>query len=430
VADQIKVFSTGSLQVKATLLAAIVLAAGFGWFAIRWQLGDMLGEFTSSAEPGASEIAVAAIDLAPSDPRGYWLAGAVIRGNFDPEGIDASVPVFEKAVRKAPYYYRWWTELGRANEQAGRAENAEKAFKRGVELAPEYAIPRWQLGNFYLRQGRMDDAIRELRVAAEHNSLYRGQVFSIAWNFFNKDPRQVEQFASDRPDGRAALAYFYAAQNRPDDALRVWNMLSEQQKAEFPEHAKTIAWGLFNKQSFIGAVEFSRQAGIDPNARPGAITNGDFESTIRELSTPTFDWTIARTDSRFDINVDTSVKHAGNRSLKATFRGYNRPQLSNVSQTIAVSPGHKYRLTFWVRTENLRSGSMPLIEIVNAADSKLLAASTPFPVGTNDWQQFDVEFTVPEDSEGINMRTTREACIGECPIAGIFWSDDFELARS
>ena len=425
----IKTLDSKKLPAKIVLFAAIVAAVAFAWFAIRWQLGDMIGEFTSAAEPKAGEIASAAVSLAPSDPRGYWLTGAAMRTDFDPISIDASVPYFENAVRKAPYFYQWWTELGRANEQAGRNENAEKAFKRATELAPEYAIPRWQLGNFYLRRGRMDDAIRELKVAAEHNSLYRVQVFAIAWNYFNKDPHQVEQFASDRPDVRASLASFYATQNRPEDALRIWNMLSEKQKADFVFNSKTIAWDLYNKHSFVGAVEFSRQSGIDPSARPESITNGDFESTIKESKTPTFDWIISRTDGRFDINVDTAVKHAGTRSLKATFRGYAKPQFYNISQAIAVSPGRKYVLTFWLRTESLRSGSMPLIEVVNFADGKLLGASKPFPAGTNEWQLVSIDFTVPDGSEGVAVHSTREPCAGDCPLVGIFWLDDFELSK-
>lgn len=417
------------MWVRIALLASVVVTLTFAWFSVRWQIGDMLGELTSPAEQDAGRIALAAIDLAPSDPRGYWLAGSVRRASFDQAGIDSSIDFFKQGVRRSPYYHRSWTELGRANEQAGQNENAEQAFRRAVELAPEYAIPRWQLGNFYLRQGRVDDAIRELRVAAKHNSPYRLQVFGIAWNVLGTDPRQVEQFASEEPDVRAALASFYGMRNRPDDALRVWNMLGENDKARYKRLGTAITIDLFTQRSFTVALEFSRQAGIDPTARIEAITNGDFETAIKDSQRPLFDWAIYRTDGKIELVRDGGTKRSGSQSLRFTFRGYAKQALHNLQQMIAVRPAARYRLTFWVRTENLKSGSMPFIEVMNPVGNSLNTVSPPFPSGTNDWQQLSAEFNVPENSQGVYIRTNREPCPVECPTTGIFWLDDFELTR-
>src|SRR5437667_194962 len=71
---------------------------------------------------------------------------------------DAAATFFEDTVRLSPYDYRWWIDLGHSLEQAEKLDRAESAFKRSVELAPYYAFPHWQLGNFYLRQKRGDEA--------------------------------------------------------------------------------------------------------------------------------------------------------------------------------------------------------------------------------------------------------------------------------
>lgn len=161
----------------------------------------MLAEMTSSSEPNARDIAQLANGLAPADPSVKWLIAATEKDVFTPEKIAASLLGYEQTVRLAPYDFRWWVELGRANEQADKPEAAEKAYLRAIALAPEYTYAHWQLGNFYLRQNRDDDAFAELRKAAASNTIYRQQIFSIAWDFYNKDTTKLEAITEGLPGG-------------------------------------------------------------------------------------------------------------------------------------------------------------------------------------------------------------------------------------
>lgn len=414
---------------KVAAIAVLVGLVLFMWFAVRWQIGNMLAEVTRSNDQGADLIADAAIALAPSDPGAYWLGGNVKRGFFDPESIDASVTYFRRGASVAPNNYRAWTELGRSNEHAGNIDAAALAFARAVELAPEYAIPHWQYGNFLLRQGRMEDAARELRLAAEYNTPYREQVFGIAWNVLGNDPRVVDQFVSEKPDVKISLASFYANRGRPDDAINAWNEVPEDLKVRYRYVAERIGRELFDKRSYRGALEFYRQAGIDSAGRVEAVTNGGFETPVALTDrAPGFDWGVYRTDGKVEAVRDPRTRRSGTSSFRFTFRGYTNPQLNNLQQAVVVIPSQRYRLTFWVRTEELRSASMPFIEILNG-DATLAAVSGPLPSGTNDWQQISVEFKVLETSEALFIRTAREPCPGECPAVGVLWLDDFELTR-
>lgn len=425
----IKNITTKNISAKAALVVAVLLAVAFVWFTVRWQIGSMFADLTRPNEPGAEIVAETAIGMAPLNARGYWLAGNIKRGFFDQQSIDASINYFRQATIAAPYSYRSWTELGRAFEQAERYDEAEKAFARAIELAPEFAIPRWQLGNFYLRRGRVDDAARELRVAAEYDSPYREQVFAIAWNVLGNDPRVVEQFAADKPDVYAALATFYGNRNLPEEALRAWNRVPEPDAQKFKWRVEAVTRSLFDKRSFIGALEFARLAGIEPTARLETVTNGDFETGFRDIqSKPMFDWSIYRLDPKIEVSRDSSAKRGGKNSVRFTVRGYGKQDFQSLQQFVATPPGGRYRLTFAVRTENLRSGSMPLLEVVNANGS-LSAVSPPFLGGTNDWQEVSLDVTVPADSQGVLIRTAREPCAGDCPMNGIFWLDDVQLTR-
>ena len=411
------------------LLAVILVAFIFAWFAVRWELGSLLAELTPPSQPNAEQVVRLARQLAPGDPQGMWLAASVEKENFSPDSLERSVKMFEDLIRISPNDFRWWIELGRAYEQAEMPENAEMAFKRAVSLAPTYTFPHWQFGNFYLRQNRSDEAFGELRKTTERSQVYREQVFSLAWDYFDKDPAKVEALAVDTPDVRATLALFYAARGSADNALRVWNTLTDEQKAAHVDTAKRIARGLFEKQRFRESLAFSVQTGIDPDAQPEQVTNGGFEKFLGNPDDNIFGWRIYRSEGKVDILPDSNVKFQGVKSLRVTFKGYSKPELHNVVQYIAVEPGASYRLTAMVRTDNLRSGGPPMLQIISGKDNRGIAASEPFAAGSADWRQVTIDFTAPSDFDGIHIRTGRESCGEVCPINGTIWYDDFRLTK-
>ena len=421
--------STRDIKGRVILAAAVIVALGLAWFGIRWQLGSMLAELTSTSDPKARSVASAARNLSPADPLAAWLGASSNRDLFAAEAIDPSIRRFEDVVRLSPNDYRWWIELGRIDEQAERFESAEVAFRQATLLAPSYAFPRWQLGNFLLRQGRSDEAFDELRRSTEKNQTYREQVFSLAWDYFDHDPAKVEMLAADSPDVRVNLALFYAARSQAADSLRMWNTLTDEQKAENPQIAKIIAQALTEKKFFRQGLEFSRQVGIDPEAQAEAVTNGGFEKPLGSAEASHYGWNVERSERQLDVSTDSSVKHQGNRSLRMNFRTYVKAQLGNPWQNIAVEPGRNYSLHFWARTENLRSAGMPLLEVVDVNDYRLITASPALSTGTNDWQEFSMDFRAPENSDGVIIRVGRAYCGDACPIVGLLWLDDFVLTK-
>lgn len=427
--EQIAVLDSRSLIVRLALVACVLLALAFGWFSIRWQLGNMLAELTLPTDPQAAEIARIAVNLSPNDPITNWFAASVATGVFTPENVEASVKSYERAVRLAPYDFRWWIELGRAYEQAGRLENAENALQHSVKLAPNYTFPHWQLGNFYLRQGRDTEAFSELKKAADNNVVYREQVFSIAWDYYEKDTKILEALAGDASSVKASLAKFYAFKERPDDSLRVWNSIPEADKKKHDDIARLIAQSLYDKRFYGASVHFIRELGIEPNSKAEAVENPGFEDpSINEKKQVYFSWKVLPVE-KVDVNTDPNQKHEGNRSLRFAFSGFSGIQLTNLYQMIIVQAPARYRLSFWVRTENLKSAGTPTLEIFNAADDKIIAVGKPFPTGTNDWQQFQIEFTAPANAEAVMLRTSRIYCGNGCPIVGTMWLDDFNLEK-
>lgn len=415
----------GRLSLIGVILAALV----FTWFAVRWQVGSMLGELTQPTQANAMDIAQAAVNLAPRDPRPRWLVASKLRENFDPLNIEGSVTELEEVVRLSPYDYRWWIELGRAYEQAERPEDAERALRRAVDLAPAYTFPHWQIGNFYLRQDRTDEAFAELTKTTEKSLVYREQVFSLAWDFFEKDPSKVEQIAANTPDVKVSLALFYARRGAAADSLRIWNSLPPEVKAKNVDNLAIITQNVYSKRFYRQALEFSKQSGADADAAPETITNGGFEKFLGDSENALFGWRISRSDAKLDVITDTAVKIGGSKSLKLNFKAYAKPDLYNVTQLVAVVPSGRYSLSFMLRTENLRTAGEPLIEIVDANSDIVITRTQRFPLGSNEWQKITVEFVAPPACDGITIRTARVFCGDVCPISGTVWYDDFNIVR-
>lgn len=414
---------------RVTLLAVLGAAIVFAWFGVRWQIGNMLGELTQPAQDNALEIARAAVQLAPNDPLPRWLLATKMKEEFDEASTAESIRNFEETVRRSPNDFRWWIELGRAYEQAGRAGEAEQAFGRAVSLAPEYTFPQWQIGNFYLRQDRVDEAFSHLTRTTEKSIVYREQVFALAWDYFDKSPERVEQIAANTPSVRVSLAQFYAQRGAAGDALRIWNSVPQEEKDKHPQILKNITQYLYTKRFYRQTLDFARQSGIDTEAQIESVSNGGFEKFFGDSEGTLFGWRANRSDNKLEIQTDSAVKFEGQKSLKVVLKGYAKPEFYNLSQLVAVQPQGRYRLTFMLRIENLRTGGEPVIEVVDANSDISIVRSQRFPLGSQDWNRVSIEFTVPEKCDGVTIRTARETCGENCPISGTLWFDDFKLEK-
>ncbi|HEY0427198.1 MAG TPA: tetratricopeptide repeat protein [Pyrinomonadaceae bacterium] len=426
---QIAVFDARKTPVRIALVACVAVAIAFGWFSIRWQLGNMLASLTLPTDPNAKEVSKVATNLSPNDPMTNWFAASVESEDFAQGNQENALVGFQRTVRLAPFDFNWWIQLGRAYENAGDMQKAENALVEAVRLAPNYTMPHWHLGNFYVRQGRETEAFAELQKVAENNAVYREQVFSIAWDYYEKDTAKLEQIAGNSPAVRASLAKFYAARESADNSLRVWNLLSPEEKETHLDVAKLIAQALYDKRFYRAAVHFVRQIGIEFNAQMETIENAGFESLISDETTPVyFSWRVLPVE-KIEVKTDPNEKHEGSRSLRILFTGYSGTELNNIYQIVAVNSSTRYRLSYWVKTENLKSAGTPTFEIINSNDDKIIATGKALPSETNDWQLMQIDFTSPENAEAVTIRTARTFCGNACPIVGTIWLDDFKLEK-
>jgi tetratricopeptide (TPR) repeat protein len=429
--DEIKSVSLSTLPRRLSLLAALALVLCGALCAVRWYMGNTLAEYLPG-DGAADRLQVArmALRLAPSDPETHLTLAALETGNLNADELPAANLHYEEAVRLSPLDYRLWLELGLARERASDAAGGEMALRRAVELAPAFAAPRWFLGNLLFRAGRADDAFKELREACQRDESLRAQTIDLAWHVYGEDTESLLQAVGASGAARARLASYLSGRGESVLALRLWSNLNAAEKQEQRETGEALMKSMLDAKQYLSALEIERGlAGADANIPGiGEVRNAGFESDVALSGAHPFDWHI-KTAPQARIDIDAAQKHSGGHSLRVVF---NARTFADFSQLVPVSPATSYRFECFVRTSELQSVSLPLIEIVDEADERVLASSAPLPFGNQEWRPLSiVNFKTGPKTEAITIRTSREPCTAGagCPILGTVWYDDFSLQR-
>jgi hypothetical protein len=132
------------------------------------------------------------------------------------------------------------------------------------------------------------------------------------------------------------------------------------------------------------------------------------------------------------LSLDTQTPKSGSRSLLVEWGGHANPGVDVISQLVLVEPSARYRLSFYARTEDVKTGGPPLIVIADASapDARVLAESKTLPRGTSGWQEYEVEFAAAPKTEAVLVSLRRRNCeTNPCPMFGRVWLDDFSLIR-
>lgn len=425
--DQLKLIDAGSAIVRAGLIAVVLVALFCSWRALRWYAGSEIALAAPYLRENGLDAAQTAVRLSPDDPLARWALAALLQKGVGANDLQASIAEYERAVSLSPRDFRLWTDLGRAQEQAGNMAEGEKALRRAVELAPHYSWPRWHLGNFLLRRARYDEALAELRRVAETDQSKRGTIFDYAWMVYDGDVNAIGRVMGDSPAVRAELIVYLLGRKRLSEAMQIWSALSQEQKKEFEATGKLIVDALVAEKRYRMAAGLLRDL-EGGGFEVGKISNGSFEGAVAQDGGSLFDWNVP-SSAQARAALDPGKAHDGSLSLRISFNATEALDL-NISQLVAVEPGASYRLTCYVRTSALKGAAAPVVKVLSTVDRSSLAESAQSPTGESDWQKITLDFKVPANVEGVTLSISRAQCAAEggvCPIFGTVWYDDFNL---
>lgn len=154
------------------------------------------------------------------------------------------------------------------------------------------------------------------------------------------------------------------------------------------------------------------------------IYNGSFEFLPMNGG---FDWVILPSDD-VDIDFDKETKMDGEYSLRLEFKGTNI-EFQHVYQFVEVSPGSNYKLTFYVKTDNLTTSNGFFVEALGRNLKDFYTSSKVF-TGTNKWQEATLDLNIPENVKLIAIRLRRQVSPKfDNKLSGIVWVDKFKITR-
>lgn len=423
---QVKVTTPLKLLMVLTILLSLVAS----WFVVRWYVGNTIAENLLN-DPQQLATAEMAVRLAPNDPLPHWRLGKFIQSKLHSDQIDRAVSEYERAVSLAPNDYRFWMDFGGALEQAGDIERAEKALRTAVKLAPEYAYPRWYLGNVLIRDGRYSEAFAELQRASQANETFRPQLFNLAWQV-NKDNLEALKAAiGNAPGTQAQFAQHLMGRGKFDEGIQLWNSLSESEK----KTNRTVADAIISR--LVAAKRFRQAVGVwndvtsvaNHRVQSGQFIDQGFEFDFVNVPGAVFGWRVPSI-AQVQITVDSTESRTGSRSLKLMFQVRNQLESINVSQLVPVEPNTQYEFECYLKTNKLVSAATPVVIMTDAADDSVLATSEPAPTGENDWQRVSLTLMSGPKTEALRLKIDRVKCDADnpvCPIYGTVWYDDFNL---
>src|SRR5882724_5062272 len=410
--------------------------AVIGWICCYWFTVDSAKTgisrlFTTTAIfQSGIESADSAVKLAPKDPEAHYTSGLLL---VNLQRLPEAVVELKQAIELRPHYYYQWLDLGVTLDRLGDQAAAEGALRESVRLAPFYAQPRWQLGNFLFRQGLYQEAFEDLQLGVRGNPSLSEGMFELAWVAADGDVKRFEaltQSATSRK--RFELAAFFARQGQGPEAAQ------EIRAAGTPEDERDLSLLHETITQLLSARKFDDAYAVwvtghatevgDRGTKPGHIVDGNFMNPIPQ-NDPGFGWQLGVVpDVR--MSIDPTGPQLGARSLRIEYQGDSPPGSWSIRQVVLLEKHSRYSLNFVARADQLVTGGAPIIVVLDAVGGRLLGQSNPISVGSTGWIPYKVDFDVDEVTSAATIGLQRQACSqSPCPVFGRLWLSGFSLAK-
>jgi hypothetical protein len=287
------------------------------------------------ARRGSNEDLARAIRWAPDDAENDAALARLDELGASSAGGAHALRLRRRATTLEPGNATYWLELGMSEDEAGVPEDAEADYLRARDLFPFSPDVNRSLGEYYLREGRIGDALDALRLTIAGDPEMRADVFGELWRAGVATREVLERGAA--PDRATLLAYLdtLAVEGALDDAHLVWTRLEAPggSGASAQDASPYVDALIENERTAeLRAVwaEVAPAQAAAGHAAGDLISNGSFEAPMLNEG---LDWRVIPVAGAF-ASVDGSTAYEGARSLRIEFdapstplaaRGYRSP---------------------------------------------------------------------------------------------------------
>jgi len=379
---------------------------------------------------GSPNAVQTAIRWDPANPEYYDALGTLMHLYADRGNSDEIVLLYQNATRLSPHDAHFWADLGAGYDWAGRSNDALDAFQRARRLFPNSPEINWRLANFYVRAGKIPEALRTLQMVLQEDGTAGRRVFTLATNA-TRDRNALLEMLPPQPPVFFDYLNFLIERGDIVGAEEVWARILQlglpfDLREAFPYLDGLIQHGELGQLSKTWSALAQRFPAQVQSMVPSSnlVTNGGFESDILNGG---LDWRVLPIEGSV-VSLDPVGVFEGVRALRITFDGSRNIDYGHVFQYVPVQAKTRYRFSGHMRVQDITTDSGPRFQACDAYDMGNIFVSSENLVGTSGWSEQHAEFTTLPDTRLLLLRVVRSVSNKlDNQIAGTVWIDDVRL---
>lgn len=389
---------------------------------------------TKVARTGRAEDLRRTLAFDPENPELHRRLGLVLMYMAIPPRTAEGVAELRRATQLSPARGQYWLDLATACESISESSCADRAFEQAALLSPMTPRFQWARANRDLRAGRDDAALAGFRRLLMLDPAYAPDTFRLCLDVLHNPERIFDAVLPASRDPRLRLTYvnFLSQNGHLSLAHQYWT----KTVAEGHSFPVQLAVPYLDRLLELGRGEDAASAwqdleklGVvtapkDPGAQHNLVYNGDFDQPPLDLG---LDWRTTVTPSVL-VDFSDAKAYQGARCLRLDFTVSSNDETMPVYQFVPVSPNQSYRLTAYVRSDNLTSDSGPRLRILDPQCSSCLNALSGTTVGSTAWHLVTLEFSTGPTTHLIHLSVVRlKSRVYPTEITGSFWLDNVRL---
>src|SRR6266404_984480 len=152
---------SSNAQRRVLVVASLALALFLSYFSIR---NAFAAHYAGMQTVEGFERAVR---LEPADAQNWYLLGRYWQYNLEDPDAARAIRSYLSALSLNPASWQSWLDLAASYESEDNFAAARDAYLYAKKAYPLSAEVSWSYGNFLLRQGELEPALTEMRLAVE-----------------------------------------------------------------------------------------------------------------------------------------------------------------------------------------------------------------------------------------------------------------------
>jgi len=405
-------------RLKRLLLFALSVAAAAGYtcFAIQAYLAQRLADHS---DPSSIARAIA---LAPQNATYHdLLCRSMIFASQEPE---RAVDECRKASELNPYSSSIWLDLARAYYSVGKNQLSTAAVRKALAADPTTPDTAWNAANFFLIQGDTSEALKQFAIVLREEPSLAPAALNVCWQSLH-DINRIQSILPSNPEVYFAFIKLLMSTGELDAAHQIWSALMQSNDALDYHHGLFYIDHLLQAHLVAQATDAWKQLALRSKALQAysqpdnLIMDGSF---TQEILNSGFDWRYSP-KSQISVTLDEAEFHTGDRSLRLTYSGSGSD--AGIFQYIAVQPDTRYRLSAWVKSDDLKTANGPMLTLLDGFTNEVYG-STEDTIGTTAWHRVETGLQTGPETHLLLLAVLRRP--GETRVQGKFWLDDILLS--